>query len=310
MKAIRYHEYGGPEVMKLEEAPLPVPGDDEILVRVAAMGVNPVDWKIREGLVQKRMVIPMPVSPGADISGVVERVGAAVTGFSVGQSVYAMVGLWGAGAEYVATKALFAALKPTNVDHVHAATVPLAALTAWQALFEKGGLKPGQRVLVHAAAGGVGGFAVQIAHSAGAEVVGTCSAANADYVRKLGANAVIDYHTPKYDSYLRSFDVVVDMAGGDGALQSLKVLKRGGIHVGVVPPSEALQQGAAAAGITAVPIQVHPDGSQLAQIAALIDAGKVTATVAASFALVDIGLAHNQSKTGHTRGKIVLRTSA
>jgi NADPH:quinone reductase-like Zn-dependent oxidoreductase len=310
MKAIRYHEYGGPEVMKLEEIPRPVPKDDEILVRVQAMGVNPVDWKIREGLMQKRIVIPLPATPGGDIAGVIEQVGAAVTGLSAGQSVYALLGLMGAYAEYVVVKAQFVARAPAKMDAVHAASVPLAALTAWQALYEKGSLKSGQRVLVHAAAGGVGGFAVQIARAAGAEVVGTASAANVDYVRGLGASAVIDYHQPKYDAYARSFDLVIDMAGGDGAMQSLKVLKSGGIHVGVVPPSEALQQGAAAAGITAVPVMVHPDGGQLAQIAALIDAGKITTAVAASFALADAGLAHNQSKTGHTRGKIVLRTSA
>jgi NADPH:quinone reductase-like Zn-dependent oxidoreductase len=310
MKAIRYHEYGGPEVMKLEEISRPVPKDDEILVRVQAMGVNPVDWKIREGLVQKRIVIPLPATPGGDIAGVIEQVGAAVTDLSAGQSVYALLGLMGAYAEYVTVKAQFAARAPSKLDHIHAASVPLAALTAWQALYEKGGLKSGQRVLVHAAAGGVGGFAVQIARAAGAEVVGTASAANVEYVRGLGASAVIDYHQPKYDAYARSFDIVIDMAGGDGAMQSLKVLKSGGIHVGVVPPSEALQQGAPGAGITAVPIMVHPDGSQLTQIAALIDAGKITTTVAASFALADVGLAHNQSKTGHTRGKIVLRTSA
>jgi NADPH:quinone reductase-like Zn-dependent oxidoreductase len=309
MKAIRYHEYGGPEVMKLEEVPKPVPKDDELLIRVHAMGINPVDWKIREGLVQKRFTLPMPVTPGADLSGVVEQVGASVSGFQVGQQVYAMIGLFGADAEYVAIKATSVAAKPTTMDHVHAASMPLAALTAWQALFEKAGLKSGQRLLVHAAAGGVGGFAVQLARSVGAEVVGTSSPANFDFVRQLGASQVIDYRNADYSSYAQSFDVVIDMAGGDGALQSLKVLKRGGVHVGVVPPSEPLQQGAAAAGITAVPIQVHPDGGQLAQIAALADAGKVTTTVAASFALADIGLAHNQSKTGHTRGKLVLRSS-
>ena len=223
-------------------------------------------------------------------SGVVAEVGAQVTDFSVGQPVFAMVGLLGAYAEYVAIKAAFAAPAPATLDGMQAASVPLAALTAYQALFEHGGLKAGQRALVHAAAGGVGGFAVQLARSAGAEVVGTASAANADYVRGLGAAAVIDYRSPDVDLASQGrFDLVLDLVGGDASLQSLRRMRPGGVMVGGVPPGEALQQQAAAAQVRVLGIQVHPDGRQLREIAALIDAGKVGTTIAAVYPMNQVG---------------------
>ena len=307
MKAIRYHDYGGPEVMKLEEIDRPVPKDDEILVRVQAMGVNPVDWKIREGHVRKRINIPLPATPGGDIAGVVEQVGSAVTGFKVGQPVFAMIGLLGGYAEYVAAKAQAVAPMPSNIDALQGASVPLAALTAWQALFDHGGLKAGQRVLVHAAAGGVGSFAVQFAKEAGADVAGTCSAGNAPFVRELGASQVIDYHTDYFAANAGRFDVVLDSIGGDTAMRSLELLKAGGILVGVAPPSEAVVQQATAAGCRAVGFQVKPDGAALAKISALIEAGKVRTTVAAVFPLAEAGKAHDLIKLNHTRGKIVLQ---
>ena len=174
-RAIRFHDYGGPEVMKLEEVPRPVPKANEILVRVLAWGVNPVDWKIRKGLARSRINVPLPLTPGGDISGVVEELGASARGVSIGQPVFAFIGLVGAYAELVAVKPEVTAPKPRTLDHVQAASVPLTALTAWQALFEHATLKSGQRVLIHAAAGGVGGFAVQFARHAGATVVGTAS---------------------------------------------------------------------------------------------------------------------------------------
>jgi NADPH:quinone reductase-like Zn-dependent oxidoreductase len=308
MRAIRFHDYGGPEVLKIDVVPRPAPKDDEILIHAQAWGVNPVDWKIREGHVRKRINIALPAIPGGDIAGVVAEVGAQVTDFSVGQAVFAMVGLLGANAEYVAVKAAFAAPAPATLDGIQAASVPLAALTAYQALFEHGGLQAGQRALVHAAAGGVGGFAVQLACSAGAEVVGTASAANADYVRGLGAAAVIDYRSPDADLGSQGrFDLVLDLVGGDASLQSLRALQPGGLTVGVAPPSEALQQHAAAAQVRVLRIQVHPDGRQLREIATMIDAGKVGTTIAAVYSMNQVGIAHEQSKTGHTRGKIVVQ---
>jgi NADPH:quinone reductase-like Zn-dependent oxidoreductase len=310
MKAILFHDYGGPEVMKLEEMPRPAIKEDEILVHVLAMGVNPVDWKIREGLVRQRIKIPLPGTPGGDISGVVEQVGTAVRNFSVGQPVFAYIGLLGAYSEYVAIKASSVAAKPSSMDHVHAGSVPLAALTAWQALFDKGDLKAGQQVLLHAAAGGVGSFAVQFARNAGAQVVGTCSPNNADYVVGLGAHSAVDYHAGSFDALAGQFDLVLDTMGGATGLQSLQLLKAGGIHVGVAPPSEALVQQLTAAGKRSAGMQVQPNGGQLSQIAALIDAGKVHTTLAAVFPLAEAGRAHDLSKTGHTRGKIVLRSDA
>jgi NADPH:quinone reductase-like Zn-dependent oxidoreductase len=310
MQAIRFHDYGGPEVMKLEQIARPVPKDDEILVRVHAMGVNPVDWKLREGRARARFNIPLPAIPGGDIAGVVEQVGAATAGFAAGQSVYAMVGLIGACAEFVALKSAFAAPKPARLDFVHAASVPLAALTAWQALFELGKLQRGQRILVQAAAGGVGGFAVQFARHIGADAVGTASAANLDYVRSLGAVDAVDYRSGKAFGADKSFDMVFDLLGGDAGMRCLPLLQSGGIFVGGVPSSEAVQQQVAALQLKAVGMQVRPDGRQLREIAALIDGGKVRTTLAATVPWQEIARAHELSKSGHTRGKIVLQAVA
>ena len=306
-RAIRFHEYGGPEVMKFEEIPRPVPKDDEILVRVHAVSVNPVDWKIREGHVRRMVDIPLPAIPGGDLSGVVEEAGAMAGDLRVGDAVYAMTGLLGAYAERVAVKSANAARKPASLDHAHAASVPLAALTAYQALFEQGAVKAGQRIMVVAAAGGVGGFAVQLARSAGAEVFATTSAGNADYVRGLGATGVIDYRNPDYARHAGGFDLLFDLIGGETSLQSLGVLRRGGVLVSGVPAGEALQKQAAAAEVKVAAFRVRPDGNQLREIAGLIDAGKVQTTLAAVYPIEDAGKAHLQSKTGHTRGKIVLQ---
>lgn len=307
MKAIRFHDYGGPDVMKYEDAPLPVPKDDDILVRVHAMGVNPVDWKIREGHVRQRIVLSLPATPGGDIAGVVEKTGAAVSGFKTGDEVFAFVGLVGAYAEYVCIKPAITAPKPRSMSQVEAASVPLAALTAWQALTEKAALAAGQKVLVHAAAGGVGQFAVQLARVLGAEVVGTCSPANSEFVKGLGAIAALDYHTDIYAANSGKFDVVVDTIGGEAAIRSLDLLKSGGILVGVAPPNDKTMAAATAAGKRAAGLQVRPDGAQLADIGRLIDAGKVRTTIAQVFPLSEAGKAHDLIKTGHTRGKIVLR---
>ena len=306
--AIRFHDYGGPEVMKLEQTPCPVPKADEILVRVHAMGVNPVDWKVREGLARKRLNIALPAIPGGDISGVIEQVGAEASGVSVGQPVFAMVGLLGAYSEHVAIKPGITAPKPANLDHVQAASVPLAALTAWKGLFELGGLERGQRVLIHAAAGGVGSFAVQLARNAGARVVGTASADNVAYLRDLGADEVIDYRKGSFDPHAHSFDVVLDLIGGETGTRSLQLLKKGGIHVGVLPPPEPVLQQAEAAGLRVAAVQVVPDGGRLREIGKLIEAGKVRTTVAAVFPLDQVAQAHEESKKGHTRGKIVLKS--
>jgi NADPH:quinone reductase-like Zn-dependent oxidoreductase len=309
-KAIRFHDYGGAQVLRFEEIERPAPKAGEILVRVHAVSVNPVDWKIRGGLLRKRFDLPLPVIPGGDLSGEVAAVGAGVADFAVGQPVFALIGLWGAYAEHAAFNASMAARKPASIDHVHAASVPLTGLTAWQALQEHGALRRGQCVFVHAAAGGVGGFAVQLARAAGADVIASASAKNADYVRGLGANEVIDFRTDSAEPYAGSVDLVIDLLGGETSTRSLALLKAGGVLVSVAPPGVTLQEQAAKLGRRALGMQVRPDGAQLAQIAALIDAGQVTTTVAAVFPLAEAGAAQELSKLGHTRGKIILKAVA
>jgi NADPH:quinone reductase-like Zn-dependent oxidoreductase len=309
MRAARIRDYGGPEVFSYDEIAIPEPAEDELLVRVHAVGVNPVDWKIREGYTKSRFTVPMPAIVGGDVSGVVEKVGAQASGFKKGDAVYAMLGLLGAYAQYVTVKPELVALKPKTMDHLHAASVPLAALTAWQGLFDNAGLVAGQRVLVHAAAGGVGGFAVQFAHWKGAHVAGTSSPANADFVRGLGADEVIDYRTERFEERGRDFDVVVDLIGKDTSERSVAVLKPGGTLVQIVPGTPKADELAAEAKVKTARMQVKPNGDQLRQIAELIDGGKVKTTLAHVFPLAEAGKAQEQSKTGHTRGKIVLDAS-
>jgi NADPH:quinone reductase-like Zn-dependent oxidoreductase len=220
--------------------------------------------------------------------------------------VFAMLGLVGAYAQYVVVKPALAARKPKSIDHVHAASIPLAALTAWQALFDKAQVEAGQRVLVQAAAGGVGSFAVQLARWKGAHVSGTASAANTEYVKSLGAERVIDYHTEKFEESLRDMDVVIDLLGREVSERSVAVLKHGGVLVSVVPASAKAAELAQAAAVSAVRIQVQPNGTQLARIAELVDAGQLQTSIAGVFPLSQAAQAQELSKRGHTRGKIVI----
>jgi NADPH:quinone reductase-like Zn-dependent oxidoreductase len=306
MKAIRINEYGGPEVLRLDDIPRPSPAAGEVLIRVRAMGVNPVDWKLRSGAARKHMELPMPAILGGDIAGEIDQAGAGVEGFKAGDAVYAMVGLTGAYAQYVSVKASMVAPKPKTMSIVEAASVPLAALTAWQGLFEHGKLHHGQTVLVHAAAGGVGIFAVQFAKAAGAKVIGTTSAKNADFVKSLGADQTIDYKSVAFEKEVSGVDLVVDLLGGEIAERSIAVLKPGGVLIQISPGSPATAEKAKAAKVTAMPVRVHTDGGQLREIAGLIDAHKVKTSIAATFPLAEAGRAHELSKEGHTRGKIVL----
>jgi NADPH:quinone reductase-like Zn-dependent oxidoreductase len=309
-RAIRFHDYGGAEVLRFEEIEQPAPKDGEILVRVHAASVNPVDWKIRDGLVRKRFNPQLPVIPGGDLSGEVAAVGPGVTDFRVGDPVFAMIGLLGAYAGHVTFKSAMAASKPATIDHVQAASVPLVGLTAWQALHEQADLRPGQRVFVLAAAGGVGGFAVQLARAAGAIVIASAAAKNADYVRGLGASEVLDYRIDSAAQYAGGVDLVMDLAGGDASIRALELLTPAGALVAIAAPSEALKERAAKLGRRVLALQGRPDGAQLAQIASLIDAGKVTTTVAAVFPLAEAAAAQELSKLGHTRGKIILNAVA
>jgi NADPH:quinone reductase-like Zn-dependent oxidoreductase len=306
MKALRIHDYGGPEVLHYEDVQRPSPAAEELLIRVQAVGVNPVDWKLRSGQARKHLELPMPAILGGDVAGVVEQIGSAVDGFKSGDAVYAMLGLTGAYAQYIVAKATIVAPKPRTLDHIEAASVPLAALTAWQGLFEHGKLQKGQTVLVHAAAGGVGGFAVQLATARGARVIGTTSAKNAEFVRSLGAAQTIDYRSSPFEGHLSGVDLVLDLIGGEIAERSIGVLKPGGVLVQIVPGTPATAQKAATANVRTIAVRVHPDGGQLREIAALIDSGKLKTSIAAVFPLAEAGRAHEMSREGHTRGKIVL----
>ena len=304
MKAVRIHAAGDTSVLKYEDAPRPVAAAGEILVRVHAAGVNPVDWKIRSGAFGG---LKFPAILGYDVSGTVEQVGEGVKEFKTGDEVFAYLSLSKGGgyAQYVSVPAKEAAKKPAKADHKQAAAVPLAALTAWQAMFDKADLKAGQTILIHGAAGGVGHFAVQLAHAKGAKVIATASAENAEFVKGLGADQVIDYKKEKFEEVVKDADVVFDVIGGETLERSYAVLKEGGYLVSIVAaPDKAKLDARKAKGTNML---VKPDGKQLAEIATLIDEGKVKPDVSAEFELKDAAKAHERSKSGGSgRGKIVL----
>jgi NADPH:quinone reductase-like Zn-dependent oxidoreductase len=280
-----------------------------VLVKVHAVGINPVDWKTRQsGGILKRDGALLPYILGWDISGVVEEVGADVSEFAPGQEVYGMVRfpkMGSAYAEYLTTPVGDIALKPASIDHIHAAGVPLAALTAWQALFEHADLQAGQRILVNGAAGGVGHFGVQLAKWRGAWVAGTASARNADYLRGIGVDDVIDYNAVAFEDALHDLDAVFETVGAATAERALKTIKRGGVLVSCagLPSAEARAQ----YDVRAESFLVRPSAEQLAEIARLIDSGSVKPHVDAVFPLAEVGKAHALGEQGHTRGKIVLR---
>lgn len=307
MKAIRIHSYGGPEVLAYEDAPRPEAAAGELLIQVQAAGVNPVDWKVRAGHVKEWLQHQLPLIPGWDVSGVVEEVGAGVTGFKAGDEVFGLLDFTrdGAYAEYAVARAADMARKPAAVSHVNAAVLPIAALTAWQSLFDVAHLTAGQTVLIHGAAGGVGHFAVQFARWKGARVIGTASARNAGFVRELGAGQVIDYQAARFEDAVRGVDVVLDTIGGDTQLRSWQVLKKGGVLVatlGIETPQATHDFGVRGEGIL-----VHPDAGQLSQIAALVEAKEVRPYIYSTISLAEAVKAHELSQGGHVRGKLVLR---
>lgn len=306
MKAVRIHEFGGVDVLKLEDLPEPVPGPGEVLIEVKAASVNPVDYKIREGKYPPVTADMLPVTPGRDVAGVIAALGQGVTAFKIGDQVFAMLPPDRGGyAEWVLAPADVCAVKPASLDMVQAASVPLAALTAWQGLFTNGGLKEGQRVLIHGASGGVGSFAVQFAKAKGAQVFATASAENRAFVESLGAERVIDYHAERFEEIVRDADLVYDLIGGETQDRSWPVLKRGGTLVSTVGRPDAAK--AAAAGVTAKGYGAQPDGGQLIEIAALIDAGRVKVTIDAVYTLDDAAEAERHLEDDHVVGKVVLK---
>lgn len=309
MKAVAMHAYGGPEVLKYEDAARPDPATGEVLVRVHAAAVNPVDWKVRAGHLKGFLNYSLPLIPGWDLSGVVEATGAGVTDWKQGDAVYARPDLRrnGAYAEYIAVRASELGHKPRSIDHVQASAIPLACLTAWQALFDAGGLKAGQRVLIHAAAGGVGTFAVQLAKWKGAHVVGTASERNHAFLRELGADEVIDYTKTNFEEVVRDVDVVLDTLAGQTRDRSWNVLKKDGILVSILgqpSPDDAAQRGVRAAGVF-----VEPNQAQLGEIAKLVNSGKLRPIIETVLPLAQAARAHEMNQTLHTRGKIVLQVA-
>lgn len=308
MRAIRQDTLGGPDVLKVVETGRPEPGPSEVLVRVHVAGVNPTDWWHRStgGLLGEGRPVPL----GWDVSGVVEAVGLGVTMYRPGDEVFGMPRLpepAGAYAEFMTSPARHLARKPAGITHVEAAALPVAALTAWQSLVDTAGVRPGHRVLVHAAAGGVGHLAVQIAKARGAYVIGTASAAKHAFVRGLGADEVVDYRTTDFTEAVADMDVVLDTVGGAYGPRSLDVLRPGGMLVSLASPAEAHLAGEAEQrGLRAGFTIVEPDNGGLREIAALVESGRLRVHVDTVLPLEQAGKAHEIGETGRTQGKIVL----
>ncbi|AQW50473.1 NADP-dependent oxidoreductase [Streptomyces violaceusniger] len=329
MKAIRLHEFGGPQVLRHEEVPVPEPGPGEVLVRVRAVGINPPDWYAREGMpdVPAELKPPMdlPLIPGTDVSGVVEAVAADVDGFAAGDEVLGLLRFpttlqAGAYAEYVTAPASDFARKPAGVDHVHAAALAMSGLTAWQFLIELGHDHPSpfqaaqhrpmaldreKTVLVNGAAGGVGHLALQLAKWKGARVIAVASGAHETFLRELGADEFIDYTKERPEDVARDVDLVLDTVGGPDSRRFLRTLKRGGslypVYFGEFDDEEN-----AKLGVTVTAAQVRSNGAQLAEIGRLLADGTIRVAIDSTFPLEDARAAHERAAQGHLQGKIVL----
>ncbi|WP_177239942.1 NADP-dependent oxidoreductase [Streptomyces monashensis] len=307
MRAISQDVLGGPEVLREVELERPKPGPNQVLVRVRAAGVNPTDWKHRALGV---FLGEPPFVLGWDVSGEVAETGIGVAAFAPGDEVFGMLPYpYGAGshAEYVLAPVRALTRKPASLDHVQAGALPLVSLTAWQALTEHADVRPGQRVLIHAAAGGVGHVAVQIAKARGAYVIGTASAGKHDFLREIGVDEPVDYRTTDVTGTVRDVDVVLDTLGGDTSVASLRMLRPGGVLVSILPVgSRELDDEAERLGVRAVRMLVDADRAGMEAIAELASAGKLTATIAGTFPLADAAKAHALGETGRTTGKLVL----
>jgi NADPH:quinone reductase-like Zn-dependent oxidoreductase len=309
MKAIVVHEYGGPEVLKLEDVPIPEPKENEILVKVIAAGVNSFDGVLRSGKYAKFFKMQLPWIPGYDVAGTVEKIGGKVSKFKVGDPVYAFISIPSGGgyAEYALAKQNQAALKPSTISFAEAAGVPSVALTAWQALVDKANVQSGQTVLIHGASGGVGLFAIPIAKIRGAKVIATASTANQDFLKQLGADVAIDYKTQKFEEIAKDVDVVVDGVGGETLARSYPIVKKGGVLVSLVGRVDQAQLDKYK--MRGISLEAEYNGEQLAQIGKLIDEKKIKVIVSETFPLAEAAKAEAKADTGHARGKIVLKVA-
>ena len=297
MQAVVMHETGDPDVLRNEEIDRPEPGDGELLIKVRAASVNPADWKLRRGFMNK----PLPTVLGYDVSGTVET--SLADGFAEGDEVFGSSAS-GGYAEYSTASAGVIAKKPEGVSHEQAAAIPVAGLTAWQALFERAGLVSGQSALVAGAAGGVGHFAVQFAKVAGARVIGTGSTRNRDFVLGLGADEYVDYTQQEVGEAVGGADLAFDTVGGDTTASLLPAVREGGMLVTIAnaPPEEAARE----RGVRAELLVMSPKPEQLARIAQLVASGDVRVEIAEAMPLADVKRAHELSEGGHVRGKLVL----
>ncbi|SON50148.1 NADP-dependent oxidoreductase [Vibrio tapetis] len=306
MRAIQIQQYGGVEKLQLQQVEKPAINADDILVLVKSAAINPVDWKIREGYLQAFIPYEMPFTLGWDVSGVVAEVGANVTEFNVGDEIFSRpaINRNGSYADYIAVKADEAVLKSTKLDFAQAAALPLAGITAWQCLVDVADVQAGQRVLVHAGAGGVGHLAIQIAKAKGAIVVATASAANQDLLVEFGADQAVDYAKAPLSEQIEAVDIVVDTMGGDVQKQSWSLLKEGGILVSVVDqPDETIAKSHNARSAF---VFIEPSSRILNELNKLVESDQLTPLIEHRFPLEQIADAHLQSQSGRTRGKIVI----
>lgn len=303
MKAIRVYEYGNPEVLQLEDIADPVAGEGEVLIEVAGAGVNPIDWKVLSGAMKAFIPLPLPFTPGVEVSGKVIATGPGVTQFKLGDEVFGFINIVGGYASKAVAPVSKLALKPQSLSALQAGAVPATALTAWQALTEHAGVQRRQKVLIHAAAGGVGSMAVQIAKYLGAEVIATASGSNHAYLKQFGADYVIDYTTQAFDELVSEVDVVLDLVGGDTQNRSFRVLKRGGLLISPVSaPSITLANDY---GVTPINFATRSDGAQLSLIAELFDRGHLTVDVEV-FPLSEAQRALEKSLSRRGHGRLVL----
>ncbi len=306
MKAVRIHKFGGSGVLKYEDAPRPVIGPDEVLVKVYACGVNPVDWKIREGYMEQMAPHKLPLILGWDVAGTVAESGALVTRYNRGDAVICRPDTQrdGGYAEYIAVKTLDLAPAPESIPLDNAAGIPLASQAAWMALFEVGGLKKGQKILIHGASGGLGTFAVQFAKLAGAYVIATTSAKNAGMVGSLGADEIIDHVNEDFTKKVKGVDMVFDPVGGETQARSWGIIKKGGVLVSSVGADE---KAAAAHGVSGRSFVLVSNGARLEEISRLVDADKISVIIEKEFPLSEAKAAQDLSQSGHAAGKIILK---
>lgn len=304
MNAARIHQFGGPDVIHMESVEIPTPAPDEVLIQVGAASINPVDYKIREGQFPPVQADQLPLTLGRDLAGIVQAVGSRVGNVRKGDAVFSMVGADGSYADYALVKASYVAPVPPKLDFATAASIPLAAQTAWQALFDHGGLQHEQSVLIHGASGGVGHFAVQLAKAAGATVYATASAENIEFLRALGADLAIDYEAQHFEDICQDIDLVVDLVAGETQERSWGVLRDGGILVSTL--SEPKSERPEAQGKIGKFFLVEPDGVQLEKIARLIESGRVRPVLSKTFPLEEVAEAQDFLEHSHVKGKVVL----